>query len=109
MRPAEERLRADLAQTQFAEPRIPLYNNVDAHKITTAAAARDGLSRQVSRAVRWTELIERMIADDAIRTFVEVGPGTVLSGMIRRIDRNVERLAAGDCQTVAAVRARFAS
>jgi [acyl-carrier-protein] S-malonyltransferase len=108
MRPAEERLRADLAQVQFTDPRIPLYNNVDAHKITTAAAARDGLARQVSRAVRWTELIERMIADDAIRTFVEVGPGTVLSGMIRRIDRSAERLAAGDRQTVAAVRARFA-
>jgi [acyl-carrier-protein] S-malonyltransferase len=108
MRPAEERLRADLAQVRFADPTLPFYNNVDAHRVTTAAGARDGLARQVSRAVRWTELIERLIADDAIRTFVEVGPGTVLSGMIRRIDRSVERLAAGDRQTVAAVRARFA-
>jgi [acyl-carrier-protein] S-malonyltransferase len=109
MRPAEERLRADLAQVHFDDPTIPFYNNVDARNVTTASAARDGLARQVSRAVRWTELIEHVIADATIRTFVEVGPGTVLSGMIRRIDRRVERLAAGDLQTVAAVRTRFTS
>lgn len=109
MQPAEERLRDDLAQVQFSDPHVPLYNNVDARKITTGAAARDGLARQVSRAVRWTELIERMIRDEAIRAFVEIGPGTVLSGMIRRIDRSVERFAAGDCPSVAEVRARFAT
>ena len=109
MRPAEERLRDDLARVEFADPRIPLYNNIDARKITTAAATRDGLERQVSGAVHWTELIERMIADDGIRTVVEVGPGTVLSGMIRRIDRSIERLHASDCDSVAAVRARLAA
>jgi [acyl-carrier-protein] S-malonyltransferase len=108
MRPAEERLRADLAQVRFADPRIPVYNNVDANQVTTAAAVRDGLERQVSRSVRWTELVQRMIAEVGIRTFVEVGPGTVLSGMLRRIDRGVERLAAGDCATVAAVHAKLA-
>jgi [acyl-carrier-protein] S-malonyltransferase len=107
MRPAEERLRADLAQVPFADPQIPLYNNVDAQPITTAAAVRDGLERQVSRSVRWTESIERMIAD-GMRTFVEVGPGNVLSGMIRRIDRSAERLTASDSAGIAAVRARFA-
>ena len=109
MQPAEERLRADLAAVEFSDPVVPLYNNVDARKVTTAAAARDGVARQVSRAVRWTESIERMIGDEDIRALVEVGPGTVLSGMIRRIDRGVERLAASDCATVAAVRARFAA
>jgi len=107
MRPAEERLRADLAGVAFADPIIPFYNNVDARRIGTAEAVRDGLARQVSRAVRWTELVERMIADEAVRTCVEVGPGTVLSGLLRRIDRSVERLAAGDCATVAQVRDRF--
>lgn len=107
MRPAEERLRADLAQVPFADPQIPLYNNVDAQPITTAAAVRDGLERQVSRSVRWTESIERMVAD-GMRTFVEVGPGNVLSGMIRRIDRSAERLTASDSAGIAAVRARFA-
>lgn len=106
MRPAEERLRADLAQVPFADPTIPLYSNVDARLVSGAAAARDALARQVSRSVRWSESIERMAAD-GVRTFVEVGPGNVLSGMIRRIDRGAERLAAGDCAGIAAVRARF--
>jgi [acyl-carrier-protein] S-malonyltransferase len=108
MRPAEERLRADLARVPFVDPQIPLYNNVEAQPVTSAAAARDGLARQVSRSVRWTESIERMAAD-GLRTFVEVGPGTVLSGMIRRIDRGAERLAVGDRAGIAAVRARFAA
>ena len=108
MRPAEERLRADLAQVPWNDPRIPLYNNVDASKVTTAAAARDGLERQVTGRVRWTEIIRRMIAEEGVRTFVEIGPGTVLSGLIRRIDRGVERLAVGDRASLEAARARFA-
>jgi [acyl-carrier-protein] S-malonyltransferase len=108
MRPAEERLREDLAVVRFNDPQIPVYNNVDARKVTTAAEARDGLQRQVSRAVRWTELIQHMIGDGA-RTFVEVGPGNVLAGLIRRIDRSVERLAANDVATIFALRARLAS
>lgn len=106
MRPAEERLRADLAGVTITDPRIPLYNNVDARKVITAAEVRDGLTRQVSRTVRWTALVERMIAD-GLGTFVELGPGAILSGLIRRIDRNVERLAAGDSAAIATVRARL--
>jgi [acyl-carrier-protein] S-malonyltransferase len=108
MRPAEERLRADLAAVPFADLRIPLVNNVDAAEITSAAAARDGLARQVSRSVRWTDVVQRLI-DSGIRTFVEVGPGTVLSGTIRRIDRSVERLTVGDRAGIEAVRTRFAT
>jgi [acyl-carrier-protein] S-malonyltransferase len=107
MRPAEERLRADLARVPWSDPRIPLYNNVDASKVTTAAAARDGLERQVTGRVRWTEIIRRMIADEGVRTFVEIGPGTVLSGLIRRIERGVERLAVGDRASLEAARVRF--
>lgn len=106
MRPAEERLRADLAGVTITDPRIPLYNNVDARKVITAAEVRDGLTRQVSRTVRWATLVERMIAD-GLSTFVELGPGAILSGLIRRIDRNVERLAAGDSAAIATVRARL--
>jgi [acyl-carrier-protein] S-malonyltransferase len=109
MQPAEQRLRADLARLRFADPQLVFYNNVDARRVTTAAAVRDGLARQVTGSVRWTESVQRLIADDGIRAFVEVGPGSVLSGLIRRIDRGVERLAAGDCTSVAAVRARFAA
>lgn len=108
MRPAEERLRADLAVVPFADLQIPLVNNVDAAEITSAAAARDGLARQVSRSVRWTDVVQRLI-DSGIRTFVEVGPGTVLSGTVRRIDRSVERLTVGDRAGIEAVRTRFAT
>ena len=107
MQPAEERLRLDLAQVPLSDPRIPLYTNVDARRITTAAAARDGLQRQVTRRVRWTEIVRNMIGDEGVRTFVEVGPGSVLSGLIRRIDKTVERVAVGDRATVDAARARF--
>jgi [acyl-carrier-protein] S-malonyltransferase len=104
MRPAEQRLRADLDAIAIRDPTLPIYNNVDAARVTTAAAVRDGLERQVSRTVRWSDLMRRMIADEAIRTVVEVGPGTVLSGLTRRIDKSIERLAASDCASVAATR-----
>jgi [acyl-carrier-protein] S-malonyltransferase len=107
MQPAEDRLREDLAEVAIADPRIPLYNNVDARKVTSAAGVRDGLERQVSRPVRWTELVQRMVADDGIGLCVEVGPGTVLSGLIRRIDRNVERLTVHDAASLEAARARL--
>jgi [acyl-carrier-protein] S-malonyltransferase len=70
----------------FADVRCPLYNNVDARPVTRAAEVRDGLVRQVDAPVRWVELIERMTAD-GFDTFVEIGPGSVLSGLIRRINR----------------------
>ncbi|MGH7790432.1 MAG: ACP S-malonyltransferase [Candidatus Binatia bacterium] len=104
MKPAEARLRADLDAVRFDDPTPPLYNNVDADRVTTAAAARDGLARQVSRAVRWTEAMQHMIAAEGIRTIVEVGPGTVLSGLLRRIDRSVERLAVDDSASLASAR-----
>jgi [acyl-carrier-protein] S-malonyltransferase len=109
MGPAEERLRADLATVRIADPQIPFYNNVDARKVTSAEEVRDGLARQVSRAVRWTELVERLVADEQVRTCVELGPGTVLSNMIKRIAPGVERLAVGDTAGVRAFQARFAS
>jgi [acyl-carrier-protein] S-malonyltransferase len=108
MAPAEEQLSRDLDQTSFADPEIPIYNNVDARRVTSGADVREGLKRQVTRPVRWTEIVERMIQQDAVRTFVEVGPGSVLSGLIRRIDRTVERLNAHDHASVDSVRKRLA-
>jgi [acyl-carrier-protein] S-malonyltransferase len=109
MLPAEDRLRADLAAVAIADPAFPLYNNVDAARVTTASAVRDGLARQVSRPVRWTELVQKMIAEAGIRTVVEVGPGTVLGGLVRRIDKTVERLAVSDTTSVEAARAALTS
>jgi [acyl-carrier-protein] S-malonyltransferase len=108
MQPAEVRLAADLRLVEFHDLTIPLYTNVDARKVSTAEEARRALERQVSRPVRWTELIQRAVADDQIETFVEIGPGKVLSGLIRRIDRNVRRLSASDCAGIEAVRNQLA-
>lgn len=91
MRPAEERLLPHLADAPFSDPGVPVYVNVDAAPVTTAAAARDALARQVSRAVRWDEAVRRMIAD-GVTLFVEIGPGRVLSGLIARIDRSAKRV-----------------
>jgi [acyl-carrier-protein] S-malonyltransferase len=109
MRPAEERLRVDLDAVAIAAPQIAFYSNVDAHQVTSADGIRNGLARQVSRPVRWTELVERLIAEQQVRTVVELGPGTVLSNMIKRIDRSVERMAAGDVAGVGALRSRLAA
>ncbi len=90
MRPAEERLAPHLRDAAFSDPIVPIYINVDAAPITTATAARDALIRQVSRAVRWQQAVERMIAD-GVGLFVEVGPGSVLSTMLARIDKTMKR------------------
>jgi [acyl-carrier-protein] S-malonyltransferase len=108
MKPAEERLAPLLDNTPFADLDVPLYNNVDARRVTTGAEAREGLKRQVTRTVRWVESVERMLADEGIETFVEVGPGSVLSGLIRRIDRSPKRLSVCDPAAVESVRAALA-
>jgi [acyl-carrier-protein] S-malonyltransferase len=108
MQPAEERLRADLAAITFRDLRVPLFNNVDARMIRTAADARDGVARQVSRPVRWHELMTRMVRDAGIHTVVEVGPGSVLTGLARRIDRNLKRLNVDDRASLDATRAALA-
>jgi [acyl-carrier-protein] S-malonyltransferase len=104
MAPAEEQLGRDLDQVSFADPEIPIYNNVAARRVTLGADVRDGLRRQVTRPVRWTESVERMMEQDGIRTFVEVGPGSVLCGLIRRIDRTAQRLTAHDQASIELVR-----
>ncbi len=83
MLPAEEKLTARMEGVAFAEPSRPVYGNVDAAPITTGAAAKDALIRQVSRSVRWDESVVRM-AEDGVTLFVEIGVGNALSGMIKR-------------------------
>jgi [acyl-carrier-protein] S-malonyltransferase len=86
MRPAEEKLAADLDATAFAEPRFPVITNVDARLVRSGAEARDALKRQVSRSVLWTRSMAVM-KDLAIDAFVECGPGKVLAGLLKRIAR----------------------
>jgi [acyl-carrier-protein] S-malonyltransferase len=89
--PAEERLAVDLDRCSFSDLLWPLMTNVDARPIRTGAEALDALKRQVSRPVRWQDSIERLL-DEGVRTFVEVGPGKVLLGLIRSIDKSVTML-----------------
>jgi [acyl-carrier-protein] S-malonyltransferase len=90
MKPAEERLAVDLAAATFRDPSFPVYVNVDAAPVATGDAARDALVRQVSRAVRWDESVAKMVAD-GVTLFVEIGQGSALTGMIKRIAPDVAR------------------
>jgi len=86
LQPAQDKMAADLAQLRFHEMRIPVACNVDAHLVSTPEAARDALIRQVTGAVRWEPCV-RMLIVRGVSTFVEVGPGKVLCGLLRQIDR----------------------
>jgi [acyl-carrier-protein] S-malonyltransferase len=89
MAPAQERLAADLARLSFRDAAVPLVNNVDARVVRTAQECREGLVRQVSAPVRWQEVVERLVAQ-GVTAFVEVGPGTVLTGLVRRIAKGAK-------------------
>jgi len=86
MKPAQDRLRADLNALTFHAPTVPLACNVDAALITDAGHSRDALIRQVTGSVKWEQSIHLLIAQ-GVQTFVEVGPGKVLWGLMRQIDR----------------------
>ncbi len=111
MRPAQERLAAHLSGVPFANPRVPLVNNVDARVVRSAAECQDGLVRQVSAPVRWEESV-RLLAAEGVDTFVEVGPGGVLTGLIKRIVKGARVMAVEDpgslAQTVEALRSSAA-
>lgn len=86
MMPAQQRLAVDLEKLAFGRPEIPVVCNVDAALVETGAAACDALVRQVTGAVRWEESIQLLITR-GVQTFIEVGPGKVLCGLMRQIDR----------------------
>src|SRR5208282_1084788 len=88
MLPAQQRLEEVLRNTRFGPLRIPLVTNVGAEAIEKGEEARDALLRQVSLPVRWEESIRTLLAL-GVEVFVEVGPGKVLSGLLRQIDRSV--------------------
>ncbi|MFN2482388.1 MAG: ACP S-malonyltransferase [Pyrinomonadaceae bacterium] len=105
MLPAQERLAADLEKIEFKELRVPLVSNVDAKLIRAGSEARDSLLRQVSSPVRWSESMELLAAAQGVGTFVEVGPGKVLSGLLRQIAPDARAINAGDADGVRAARA----
>jgi len=88
MKPAEDRLAPELRALASHDPAIPVVANVDALPKHTAAESIDALVRQVSAPVRWEDVVRRLIAEGAT-TFVELGPGSVLAGLVKKIDRTV--------------------
>jgi [acyl-carrier-protein] S-malonyltransferase len=87
MKPAEERLAPELRAVESRDPEVPVVANVDAELKTTAAASIEALVAQVSAPVRWHAVVNRL-ASAGVRAYVEVGPGTVLSGLVRKIHRD---------------------
>jgi [acyl-carrier-protein] S-malonyltransferase len=104
MMPAQERLAADLSELSLDELSIPLISNVDAIAISKAADARNSLIRQVSSPVRWLESMQLLLGS-GVESFIEVGPGKVLSGLLRQINREARCLNVEDSAGVAAARA----
>jgi len=87
MKPAQEKLARVLTSLQFASPQIPVVCNVDARPVEDAESARGALVRQVTGSVRWNESMQWLISQ-GVEAFVEVGPGKVLCGLMRQIDRS---------------------
>ena len=106
MKPAEERLAVDLRVLAVQAPRIPVVANVDAEPKRSAAESVDALIRQVSSPVRWQDVVTRLVRDGTTR-FVELGPGNVLAGLIRKIDRSVPVVSVGDAEGLDAALAQL--
>jgi len=87
LQPAQDKMASDLAQLQFHEMQIPVACNVDARLVNVPDAARDALIRQVTGAVRWEPCMHVLMAQ-GVETFIEAGPGKVLCGLMRQIDRH---------------------
>ncbi len=86
MKPAEDRLAPELRALEVHDPRVPVVANVDAQPKRDGASAIEALVRQVSSAVRWEDVVQRL-ASEGVSAYVEVGPGSVLSGLVRKIHR----------------------
>ena len=88
MEPAREELAEAIKNTTFSEPTCPIYQNVTANAVTKASEIQENLIAQLTAPVRWTQTIQKMIKDGGTE-FTEVGPGKVLQGLMRKIDRSV--------------------
>ena len=88
MEPAREELAAAIESTEFSEPICPVYQNVVAKAVTSPNEIKENLIAQLTAPVRWTQCIQSMVADGGTE-FIEVGPGKVLQGLMRKIDRTV--------------------
>lgn len=104
MKPAEDRLAPELRALTIRDPRIPVVANIDALPRRDGASSVEALVRQVSSAVRWEDCVRRL-ASEGVTAYVEVGPGAVLTGLVRKIHRDAEVAAFGEPDDLDAVRA----
>ena len=108
MKPAQDRLATDLASLPFRDPSVPVVCNVDAAELNDGGLSRDALVRQVTGSVKWEQCIRLLIAKN-VQTFVEVGPGKVLWGLMRQIERSKTGLYVGDETSLQKTLEHFAS
>jgi [acyl-carrier-protein] S-malonyltransferase len=108
MKPAQDKLAADLESVNFSEPVAPVVTNVDARATTAPAELRDALVRQVSAPVRWVESMQ-LLMEQGVGTFIEAGPGKVLTGLMRQISRDVKMLNVEDAASLETTRAVLAA
>jgi [acyl-carrier-protein] S-malonyltransferase len=108
LKPAEERLAPELRALVTRNPRVPVVANVDAEPKRDASSAIDALVRQVSAPVRWEQVVRRL-ASEGVTTYVEVGPGTVLSGLVKKIHKEATVFNFAAPEDLAVLEENFAS
>jgi len=99
MQPAVDGMSEAIASLSFDEPPIPIIGNTAAQPLTTAESIKEELLTQLCHCVQWQRSIEYM-ANDGVSTFIEIGPGRVLTGLIKRVDKNVKTLNIGDAEAI---------
>jgi [acyl-carrier-protein] S-malonyltransferase len=102
LKPAEQRLEPELRALDTKDPLVPVVANVDAEPKRDRLAAVDALVRQVSAPVRWEDVVRRL-ASDGVTTYVEVGPGSVLSGLVKKIQPDARVLTFGSPESLGAI------
>jgi len=105
MQPAAEGMANAISGLKFRYPSIPIVANSTAQPVTTADGVREELMRQLCQCVQWQRSVEYMM-DAGVSTFIEIGPGEVLSGLIKRISDQVQTLNVGDAESISAIRER---
>jgi [acyl-carrier-protein] S-malonyltransferase len=109
MAPSEPGLRDALQRADFTDPTVPIFSNVDAEPSKTAVTARDRLLRQLTSPVRWLEIVQHLAAAYPQAVFVEMGPGAVLTGLVKRIAPSVATATCGTAPDVETLLARVTS
>jgi [acyl-carrier-protein] S-malonyltransferase len=99
MQPAVAGMTAVLGKVSFRDPIVPIIANVTAQPLTKASQFRDELLNQLTSSVQWQKSVEYMLGQ-GVKSFIEIGPGKVLAGLVKRISRDTEMMNIGDASSV---------